>query len=749
MHSRRSTYILVLIATLASAIAVRSQEPTKKVDLNAALEQGAVDPYRVFPTPPAILRKTLDALAAKQFAERAKAIAAIQSPADVRARQDHVRKTLLAGLDGWPERSPLNAQIVGKLERDGYRVEKLLFESLPGFYVTANLYIPTRGAGPFPAVLGTAGHADDGKAHDLYQQGWISLAKRGFVVLAYDPVGQGERLQYIDEDTGKSLVGNGTREHIMLGMLALLTGSHVARYELWDGVRAFDYLETRPEVDSKRVAVVGNSGGGTQSAYLNAVEPRLATAVPSCYITSWRHMWDEPGPQDAEQVFPGFLANGLDFADFLTSYAPRPVKMLTAIQDFFPIVGAREAFAETKGIYKIMGAEEKAGYFEFDDTHGWSQPRREATYSWLDRWLYNRERSDPEPGITIEKEADLWVTEKGQVLLSRGGRSLQQILRERADAVYAERRAASLPGDAKDEFRDLLRSTLRMLPRRNEQNWAQGRIATLASIRRNAYRIEKAALPVDEAAAVPALLFRPDTERAGGRAIVYLDDRGKAAEAGETGLLGALAKAGHTVMAVDLRGVGELGLADSMDGYSPLYRDAMRALLVGTTLAGIQTGDLLAVLNAAQSLDVADGAWKRALASNGNRVTVIGKGNSGWIALFAAALDDRIAAVAAEESLLSYMDIMRSPRHYFTSDIVVPGVLKQFDLPDLVATLADRNVLLLNTRSPMEFLHSRESVRHEYTPARIAFLNAGHEEALDIRKENEDLRDSVYADWLR
>jgi hypothetical protein len=288
-----------------------------------------------------------------------------------------------------------------------------------------------------------------------------------------------------------------------------------------------------------------------------------------------------------------------------------------------------------------------------------------------------------------------------------------------------------------------------MLPRRNEQNWAQGRIATLASIRRNGYRIEKAALPVDEAAAVPALLFRPDTERAGGRAIVYLDDRGKAAEAGETGLLGALAKAGHTVMAVDLRGVGELGLADSMDGYSPLYRDAMRALLVGTTLAGIQTGDLLAALNAAQSLDVADGAWKRALASNGNRVTVIGKGNSGWIALFAAALDDRIAAVAAEESLLSYMDIMRSPRHYFTSDIVVPGVLKQFDLPDLVATLADRNVLLLNTRSPMEFLHSRESVRHEYTPARIAFLNAGHEEALDIRKENEDLRDSVYEDWLR
>lgn len=703
----------------------------------------APDPYRVFPKPPAALRHTLDALAQKQFAERAKAIAAISTPEQLTARQHHFRERILADFDGWPERTPLNAKIVGSFDRDGYRVEKLLFESLPGLFVTANLYIPTRGTPPFPAVLGTAGHTDDGKAAAIYQSGWISLAKRGYVVLAYDPIGQGERLQYIDEDTGKSLVGIGTKEHMMMGAMALLTGTHVARYEIWDGMRAIDYLETRADVDPKRLAVVGNSGGGTQSAYLNALEPRLATAVPSCYITSWRYLWEKPGPQDAEQVFPNFLADGFDFADFLTAFAPRPVKMLTATQDFFPIAGAHEAYAEAQRLYGVAGAPDHVGYFEFDDTHGWSQPRREATYQWLDRWLYGRSTSEPEPSLKTEDEQTLWVTSKGQVLLSQGGKSLPQILRERAQNVYDSRAAATLPDSAKTEFQALLRKTLRMLPRQADGTGTQG--AELATLKRAGYTVEKLALPVDAGVSIPALLFVPEKPRAGARPIVYLDERGKSAEAADGGLLGGLAKSGYTLLALDIRGTGELGFADRLKGDTPLYQDAMRALVTGTSLAALETGDVLAALDAAEKVD----GWKRASVATKGKVTLIGKGNTGWMALFAAALDDRVQAVAAEEAPLSYMDMVRSPRQFFITDLVLPGVLKQFDMPDVVATLSNRDVLLFNTRSAMEYLHSLETVRHEYTPARLAFLSAGREDALSIRRESEELREAVYLEWLK
>jgi cephalosporin-C deacetylase-like acetyl esterase len=140
-------------------------------------------------------------------------------------------------------------------------------------------------------------------------------------VLAYDPPGQGERLEYFDPKTGKSTVGVGTREHDMTGAQCILTGAAFARYETWDGIRALDYLLTQQDADPKRIGVAGNSGGGTQAAYLAAVEPRLAAAVSSCYMTKWEQMWTSPGPQDSEQNFPAFISAGLDVGD--SSSLPR------------------------------------------------------------------------------------------------------------------------------------------------------------------------------------------------------------------------------------------------------------------------------------------------------------------------------------------------------------------------------------------------------------------------------------------
>src|SRR5262249_5685486 len=163
--------------------------------------------------------------------------------------------------------------------------------------------------------------------------------------------------EYLDPATGKSrMPGGGTGEHSMAAAQCLLTGTNIARWFIWDGIRAFDYLTTRHDVDSKRIGVAGNSGGGTQSAYLAALEPRLAAADLSGYIPPWEKLWSGPGPQDGEEVSAGFLKDGRDFPDFLIPFPPKPIQMAAAIRDYFPIEGARATFAEARRQFELLGA---------------------------------------------------------------------------------------------------------------------------------------------------------------------------------------------------------------------------------------------------------------------------------------------------------------------------------------------------------------------------------------------------------
>ena len=239
--------IVVAVLLLLSATGARAEEPLELVGglgemVNSALSERASELWK----------------------QRDEAVLRLDSPARIEERQRYVRERFVEALGGFPERTPLHARITRTLERGDYRVEMLVYESLPGFHVTANVYVPRRHAPPYPAVLGVAGHSANGKASATYQRAWISLAKRGFLVLAFDPPGQGERSLYFDPELGRSRVGIGTREHNLSGLQCLLIGHHFARYELWDGIRAVDYLLTRDDVDPGRLAVAGNSGGGTQ-----------------------------------------------------------------------------------------------------------------------------------------------------------------------------------------------------------------------------------------------------------------------------------------------------------------------------------------------------------------------------------------------------------------------------------------------------------------------------------------------------
>ena len=288
-------------------------------------------------------------------------------------------------------------------------------------------------------MLGTAGHANEGKASPTYQNVWVSLARRGFVVLAYDPFGQGERIEYLDTVKGGSRVGIGTREHSMTGQQLLLSGRTLGAYMVQDMRRALDYLESRTDVDRTRLAVAGNSGGGTQAALLGAVEPRLAAVVISCYMTSWTDMWNVPGPQDAEQILPGFVGRGFDFADFALAAAPRGVLVSSAIKDYFPIAGSRAASAELGPVFAALGAPDRLARVENDATHGWSQPLREGAYRALGTWLARPGLDSAELPVVAETEAALWVTPTGQLATSLGTRTVRAINADQARELASSR----------------------------------------------------------------------------------------------------------------------------------------------------------------------------------------------------------------------------------------------------------------------------------------------------------------------
>jgi cephalosporin-C deacetylase-like acetyl esterase len=182
----------------------------------------------------------------------------------------------------------------------------------------------------------------------------LNLVEKGFIVLAFDPLGQGERLQYPDAETGKSKMGGSTKEHSYAGIQTLLTGTSLTDYFIWDGIRVLDYLETRKEVDMKRIGMTGRSGGGTQTAQIAACDERIYAAAPECYITSFKRLLQSIGPQDAEQNPYKAIAKGFDHADYLHIRAPKPALMITTTHDFFSIQGARETFAEVQKSYAAL-----------------------------------------------------------------------------------------------------------------------------------------------------------------------------------------------------------------------------------------------------------------------------------------------------------------------------------------------------------------------------------------------------------
>jgi len=336
------------------------------------------------------------------------------------ARRAELRAKFLASVGAFPERTPLNAKTVATVPRTGYRVEKVLFESRPNFRVPALVYVPdaARFKAPYPAVLVTCGHSLNGKASAGYQRACVMGACEGFLMMIYDPIDQGERWM---SPNGPCCLG-----HNQFGAKAHALGLSAAHFRIWDGLRALDYLESRPDVKGDRLGLMGNSGGGTMTALIAAVDPRVRAACPSCYITTIRDVVRTIGPQDAEQCVWGQLRDGINHAA-LVLMADGAVRMQFSEKDFFPIEGARATLDVVKRTADRVGLGERYSATVVKGPHGWKESSRRSSLDWMRRWLMdekpNGKTDDDYVALDAafdEKTADMGLPEKESYVTPKG-----------------------------------------------------------------------------------------------------------------------------------------------------------------------------------------------------------------------------------------------------------------------------------------------------------------------------------------
>lgn len=649
----------------------------------------------------------LRGVALQQLSERKQRVAAITTREQFEQRRAEVRRTLLSMMGGLPgERTPLNLRRTGTLDRGDYRIEKIVFESQPKLYITANLYVPATGTPPYAAVLQPTGHSVAAKARAFYQTLGLGLVKQGFVVLTYDPTGQGERRIFFDPVVGDSRVGGATTtEHTMVGVQSLLAGESMARYMVWDGMRAIDVLQSLPYVDPKKIGVSGCSGGGTLTAYLAALDDRLQAAAPACYITDWEDQLPGTGPQDAEQQFPDQFAKGLNHADLVQAFAPKPYLICSTSEDYFPIDGSRKTFEESRRIWGLFGAADRIGTAYDAGPHGTTKKQREAIAAWMKRWLRGESGEIlPEPAYQTEHEEDLLCTPTGQVATSLGG--------ETPSTLNIARLSAIKP--AGPVTAEIIRRLTRW------ESWT-GPLDIRAGTPTEKDGVR--ATPLSFASApgwrLEALLIEPPPAKSRRKAVLYLDDaRGDAAE---------LAQLGYAVLALRPSGIGEKTVNGQPYSHAWFGNDklAWLAMMTGRPLVGLRIQDIL------RGVDV---LRERGLL-HGEECIGFAKGRTlSADLLHAAVLDKRIGAVAIEGGLVSYASIVRTPMHQGILELAIPGVLGEYDLPDLVAAVAPRPVWMVNLRSPMSRPVFLREARAEYQRA-----GAGNRLRIGLRREEEPL----------
>ncbi|MFN7996316.1 MAG: acetylxylan esterase [Bryobacteraceae bacterium] len=636
-------------------------------------------PYREYAR---CLPDVLRDLARAAYQRRNNEIAKLTSPAAIRERQKWVRDTFWKLAGGMPERTPLNLRTVGSFERPGYRVEKLIYESFPNFHVTANLYIPAKAKAPLPGVLFQMGHAPNGKAGGTYQRCCQGLVKLGYLVLAFDPMGQGERVYYPNSTGNQSRLDSPDHEHSMAGKQMLLTGDTATRMQAWDAIRSLDVLAAHPLVDPKRLASTGQSGGATLTMLLIAADDRISAAVVCSGNTEnvASATYDPPGPtDDAEQNLIGSGPFGFDRWDLLYPFAPKPLLISVSDHDYFGTYSPQyirngwEEFQKLRGIYARLDAADRLEWKDTPLLHGLSYDTRLYVYNWFARWLkHEKEPVTAEPEVQPEPDQNLWASESGSTVISFHSETPFSLNRAR-NTVAKPTPLDRLVG-ANRPAAGLKPAVLRRIPSRGL--WIE-------------------AIEVQTAPRVwaPGWLYLPERRDAAKPVILVLEGSGRNHRWHEGELYQTMAQKGYAVCAADVRGVGDLTpeVGRGAPGYTISHAGdddyTWASLMFGKPLLGQRVTDILALASALRAHPALGGRPLRVAAS----------GRLAIPSLFAAALDPAISSAYLVGGLVSYRSVVETENYSTTFADFVSGILLHTDLPEVAASMAPRKLILAGT----------------------------------------------------
>lgn len=640
-------------------------------------------------------------------------------------RRGKLRRQLWKSLGNFPldERPALNARVTGTLACDGYTVEKIVYESLPGLYVTALAYVPSQLTGRVPAVICVNGHWKGAKSEPLIQKRCIMLARMGVIAFCQDVIGTGERAAF----GGSPPV---TYHGFYRGAAPRIVDRSLLGYIAYECLRAFDYLEARPDVDAKRVICTGASGGGKQSMYFTALDDRLAGGVPVCYISSYEaHI----GATACVGEIPTGVLRYTNQWEILGLHAPRPLLCMSASRDV-PVFLPKQAFDTlddtSNRVYQLYGAEKNVRLAEFDSKHDYNKEMRERLCRHVSQYLLGK------PDAVISEPEDLPVESAKDLRcgLPSHSETMQSLTYRRARELAGQH---SLPGDEADwnEHKVGILSRLKQdllggIPASAGAAWTRVRNLTWKG-----HRIEHWVMETEPGLMVPAVLCVPHDASATNRrpAVLVVDEEGKGA-AFSRGLVERLLASGNVVLAIDYRGTGETANTVPSIGYgpgTPDYNLSNYSLLVGRPLMGMRAFDIRCATDLLASRREVDAS----------RLAVAGRGRAAFASLLAAAFDQRIRSVACEEMLASW--VFEEEFVDIGLSYLIPQVLTVADVCHLAACLAPRPLLLLNSVDGR-----RRILAEDDTPDRTAFTQsvyALHESASQLRRQRVEPKQSPAA----
>ncbi len=697
--------------------------------------------------PGSLLINHLTKQAMDYYEIRDREIAKLKTESEWSKRQVIVKDKLMELVGPFPERTPLNPQITGTIKKEGYRIDKIVFESMPGYYVTGCLYVPDRIKGKAPAILNVIGHNQEAFRAPLYQVINYNLVQKGMIVFAIDPPGQGEHVQYFDPNINFSSVGYTVIEHCYFGNQCFLSGSSAARYFIWEGMRAIDYLLSRKEVDPERIGVTGFSGGGTVTSYISAFDDRVKVSVPCSWATLNRRLLETKGGQDGESIFLNGVSKGITFEDLLEVRAPKPTLMtMTSRDEYLCLQGAREAYTEAKITYKALGWENNIEMVEDDSKH-WMTPKiRLAIYTFFMKHFDISGDPAEEEGDILTAE-ELTVTPTGQISTSFGG-----------DMIFDvnKKETLKLIGDLEKSRKNIEKHLSQVKIKAKEisgfiaPGGLEGKAFINGRYQRDGYSVGKYAIMGEGDYAIPILLFVPSDNFGKHPAVVYLHPMGKVTEAKPGGEIEKLVKKGYVVAAADVIGVGETKNT-SVRGTSVGYT----GVAIGRSVVGIQAGDIIRVVNYLKTCCEVDP----------RRIGAIGLKEMCIPLLHAAAFDLSINNVTLVGSPISFRSIVMNRiynigltptgygavGHPYEVDFSwgVASVLTAYDLPDLIGCIAPRKVGIDDLKDHTLESASADLIRQELRYPRSAYSYEGGSDNLKIISSAESSADLIEWCFLR